>query len=52
MARVPTLLTLVLLALPVWVGLVQADDPGLLLSGVPLLLVLVLYLQAGRGGPR
>lgn len=48
-ARIPALLTVVLLALLAWIALVQADQPSRLLAGAPLALVLLLYVQSGRG---
>ena len=49
-ARIPVLLVLVPLGALAWVSLAQRHEPGLLLAGVPAVLLLVAYLRAGRGG--
>jgi len=49
-ARIPVLLTALPLALLAYVSLVQRDEPGRLLAGLPALLLTVAYLRSGRGG--
>lgn|GEM_PF-5030020 len=44
------LLTALPLALLAYVSLVQRDEPGRLLAGLPALLLTVAYLRSGRGG--
>ncbi len=47
--RLPALLLIALLLLLAHVALFDAREPGLLLAGIPALLLLLLYLRAGSG---
>ena len=48
--RLPALLLVAVLALLAHVAIFDSHQPGRLMAGIPALLLLLLYLRAGRGG--
>ena len=50
--RLPALLLVAVLALLAHVAIFDVHEPVRLMAGIPALLLLLLYLRAGRGGTK